>query len=817
MKITSQLLVCVLFFSFGIAKAQNFSRISGRAITPKDQVKKNIPVKLLLAKDSLLVKIQLTDFNGNFAFKNLNPGNYLIVIELLGYKEFQSNLIQVKEPKKEFILPTIVLQDIDTNVLKEVVIQQRKPLISNKIDRTVLSVDALLTAAGGDALDVLAKSPGIIVDDNGTITFKGKSGVVVFIDDRPTYLSGVELQSYLKSLPASTLDKIELITNPPAKYEAAGSAGVINIITKKSKIKGINGSVTSSVSQGKKFQTRQGLNLNYGNNKVRIFSNLGYAVQNRFNDLYIFRKFKNEDLSTKSLFDQYTIIGRKSKASNAKVGLDYYVTTKSTIGLGLTGIYNSSNRNTNVKSNLSNANQILDSSIIAKNLEKGKFKNSAFNFNYRHTIDTLGQKVSLDFDYLKYNTETEQTFKNYIFQPNNELSNQDELKGFLPSKINIYAVKTDYSLPLKHDGLVEAGYKVSYSNTDNIADYRDVNNGSEIPNYNSSNHFKYEETINSAYANFNTKFKRFTIQTGLRIENTVSKGLQLGNILKPASEFKRNYTNFFPTLYVQYKLDSTGNNQVLANYGKRINRPYYQDLNPFISPLDKFTYYAGNPYLNASFFNNYELSYRYKELFTTTLSYGSNKDEIDETIEINNGIYYSKPGNIGESKIFSINLNADISFNKWWYANVYTELTSLNSKSKIYTENLNSTSIYWNLTTINNFKLQKSWSAEISASYQTKSTQNQFETAATSAVNFALQKKILKEKGSIKLAVNDIFYGNTTYGVIKNLRLTDAKWTNKRDSRYAVVSLTYGFGKTFKNKTDHEAAGADSEKNRVKV
>jgi Outer membrane protein beta-barrel family len=801
---------CLLFF-MEICSAQSTKSISGK-VNPPSQ---SITISLVVASDNSLVKTEITEADGTFKFINLKVNTYKILIEDSAFKTYQSESIVISQETPVIELPLINCTPIETNQLNEVVVKKKKPFIENKIDRTVVNVEAFITTAGGDAMDVLEKSPGISVDQNGTITFKGKTGVQVFIDDKPTYLSGSELEAYLKSLPASTLDKIELMTNPPAKYDAAGSAGVINIVSKKSKAKGFNGSATSRVSQGKRTHTRQGLNLNYLNDKVRVFGNIGYAYQNPINDLFIFRRFKNSDLTTKSLFYQNSFIESKVQTSNAKIGLDYYLSNKTTFGIGVSGIFKANNQKTDVKSDLTNAASVLDSSIIARNREKETFKNGGVNLNFRHDIDTLGQKITVDLDYLKYDTETKQIFNNFIYQPDNSLSSQDELRGILPANIAIYSFKTDYSLPLKKEGSFEAGYKVSASKTDNIADYRDVVNGNEIPNYDTSNHFKYDEIIHAGYVNFNTTYKRFTFQTGLRLENTTSKGNQLGNVEKPASTFERNYTNLFPTVYVQYKLDSIGNNQLVVNYGKRINRPYFQDLNPFVSPLDKFTFYSGNPFLNPSFSDNYEFSYRWKQYFSTTLSYGESKDEINETIEIRDEIYYSRPGNIGKNQFYSINVNAEIPFNKWWSANVYSELTNMKYQSKLYTENLNSSGTFWYFSMNNSFKFKNDWSAELSGVYQTDIVSSQFVLLSRSNINIGIQKKILKGKGSIKLAANDIFYSQLNNGIIKNIKLTDANWRNRPDSRFIAVTFTYSFGKSFQTKT-YDATGADSEKNRVK-
>lgn len=808
-------LIVLLFFT-AILNAQTNFNITGKLINKDQKPGIGIQIKLLQAKDNSIVKIEISDNDGNFSFINLKENDYKVLVEDIDFKNHQTETISLNTANPNRNLPPILLIANDLNKLDEVVITKKKPFVENKIDRTVVNVDAFITAAGGDAMDVLEKSPGISVDQNGTITFKGKSGVQIYIDDKPTYLSGAELEAYLKSLPISTLDKIELITNPPAKYDAAGGAGIINIVSKRSKAKGFNGNLTSRVSQGKRSGNRQGFNFNYMNNKVRLFGNIGYAEQNPINDLFIFRKFKDNFGNTTSLFYQNSFINTKVQSKNARIGLDYYVSEKTTIGIGLSGVLRNNNQNSDVASEIKDANSVLDSSIIAYNREKQKFKNGGVNLNFRHELDSLGQRLTLDVDYLKYDTSAKQTFNNYIYQPDNSLSSQDELRGNLPSNIDIYSLKTDYTLPFKNGSTFEAGYKISYTKTDNIADYRDVIDGEEIPNYATSNHFKYDEIINAAYINFNTNYKRFSFQTGLRVENTESRGNQMGNIEQPASKFKRNYTNLFPTVYVQYKLDSIGDNSMVINYGRRINRPYFQDLNPFVSPLDRFTFYSGNPFLNPSFANNYELSYRYKSIFSTTLSYGASKDDINETIEINDGIYYSRPGNIGKSQFFSLNANLQLELNKWWSTNIYNEITHTRYKSKLYTEELESSGTFWSVNVNNSFKFQKGWSAELSGNYHTDIVSAQFVILSRSSINIGVQKKILKDKATIKLSGNDIFYSNLNNGIIRNLQNTEANWRNKLDSRFVALTFNYSFGKSFAPKKQHDANGADSEKNRVR-
>lgn len=805
-------LLCFFALFTAFANAQTSGKINGTIKVSNNESLEIILISLVSASDNSLVKTTFPEANGNFEFSNLPDNSYLLVIDNLGFKTYQSDPITIQQNNVTF--PLIQLETEDINNLDEVVIEKKKAFVENKIDRTVVNVDAMMSAAGSDAMDVLEKSPGIIVDQNGTITYKGKSGVSVFIDDKPTYLSGAELEAYLKSLPAETLSQIEFMTNPPAKYDAAGSAGIINIKTKKSNARGFNGSFSTRVSQGKRMVNRNSLNLNYTDGKIRLYGNVSYARQESVNDLYIFRRYKNEDSSTKTLFDQNSLMENENKNANAKIGLDFYASEKTTLGMSVNGFIRTGSGNSDVRSVLTNAASVIDSTIIADNSTNDKFRNGSVTFNYSRDFNE-GKRLTADADFLTYSNRTDQRFRNFIYQPDNTLSNSDELVGRLPSKISIYSFKTDYTHPLKNEGLLEAGYKISYSETDNVADYNDVVNGDFIQNYDTSNHFQYQEIINAAYVNYNKSYKRFSFQTGLRLETTLSKGNQLGNIKKPASQFKRDYTNLFPTVFVMYKLDSIGDNQLVANYGKRISRPYYQDLNPFLSPLDKFTYYSGNPYLNPSFDHNIEFSYRYKGIFSSTLSYGKSKDNINETIEIKDGIYYSSPGNIGKSQFLSLVLQSDFEVTKWFSTSLFYELAHTDFKSKLFTENLHSSGTFYFFSATNRLKFSDKWSAEISGRYASEMVSSQFILGENAAINVGIQTKILKNQGTLRLNANDIFYMGIRNGVINNLRLTDATWKNKPDSRFVALTFTYAFGKSFEAKSQ-ERSGAESEQSRVK-
>ncbi|MEO8254240.1 MAG: TonB-dependent receptor [Flavobacterium sp.] len=789
-------------------------KISGTIVDTKGDFIEGATVLLLLSKDSSIVKSMFTEKSGAFVFENVHLGVYMISINFMGEKRHISELITIDSSHTVLHLPNISIKQ-HTVDLKEVLIVQKKAFIEQKIDRTVVNVNSLISNAGTSALDVLEKSPGIRVDQNGSITLKGRTGVVIFINDKPTYLSGADLESYLRSLPSSTLDQIEIMTNPPAKYDAAGNAGIINIKTKKQSIKGFNMGINSSIGQHKYTTTNHSLDFNYRNGKINLYGNFGYTFRNGFADLVIKRTYKNDSGSATSFFNQESNIRKGGYGFNSTIGADYYVSEKTTWGIILGGNLRSPNSNINNISQIGDPAGKLDSTVYAKNKENSNYKNGSINLNYRHQFSKSNSDVAVDFDYITYQTNNDQSFVNDGYLSDGSISSHDQLNGLLFSDIKIYSAKADYTLPLKGSLKLSSGLKTSITETDNIADYFFTLQNQNIPDYDKTNQFKYKENINSAYLNLSKDYKRLSIQLGLRLENTSSQGNQLGNIVKPDSSFRRNYTGLFPTLFVLYKLDSLENNQLRLNYGRRIDRPYFQDLNPFISPLDKFTYLVGNPYLKPSFSNKIELSYIYRKRITGTIAYSETKGQTNETIEIVDGIYYSRPDNIGSTKVLSAALDGSFDPTDWLSLQFYGELAHVHSKSNFYTGLLDNKGINGYLQGMVGFMLGHDWNLQFDAHYQTKITNAQFFYGSKWGLNSGVSKK-LSPKASIKLSVTDIFYTNINKGVINNLNSTDASYKNIGDTRRALLTFSLRFGKVVSNQTKYDSKGAEDEKNRVK-
>lgn len=798
----------------GSLYAQALIKITGQMVDANKKTIATSAVSLIRLKDSVLVKTTVSSEDGKFEIGQVKDGEYLLMVSSVGFKKYTSKSITVKQ--QNITLPLIQLQTSDANELKTVTVVAKTPFVEQKLDRTIVNVDALISNSGTNALEVLEKSPGVLVDENGNISFKGKTGVLILIDDKPTYLSAADLVTYLKSLPSSALDKIELMDNPPAKYDAAGNAGVINIKTKKAKVKGLYSSIATSYSQGVYGRYSGSINMNFRSNKINLFTNIGTYEQKTVRRLTIDRNYFDTNGSPESVFRQSNNFRPVLHSGNLKLGMDYYLSSNTTWGIVFTGSLSNTSEYRPGESYLYNNTGKLDSSIIADNYSKSTFKKSGVNLNYSHQFDTLGRSLTFDLDFVNYSSNSDQSFKNDVYYPNGVLINSQTIINQLPSAIYIYSAKTDYSMPLKGKGKIEAGLKSSYVTTDNAANYFNVVNGINTVDYNNTNRFLYKENINAVYANFNKGLKRLTLQAGLRLENTNSNGDQLGNALVADSSFVKHYINLFPTTYVSYKLDSAGNHLLNFSYGRRIGRPYYQDLNPFVFLVNKFTYFSGNPFLKPQLSSNYELSYHYKGIFTTSLVYYHATDIQIETIEQNGNVFISRTGNIGQNTYMAFTVNLSLKPAKWWSVNIFSDIQQNKYQGALYKGFIDEHARWWYITANNQFTFTNGWSAELSGYYVGSRADAQFDKIATGQLNAGLQKKIWNNKASIKLSARDIFHSFSPAGNITNIPNAKVAFKNYLDSQVVTLGFTYSFGKQTDSKQKQNAGSAEGEEDRVK-
>jgi len=806
----------ILLTALGLAQfstAQLGGKISGSI---KDGGNQKIidaaTITLLNSGDSSLIKTAVTDKDGNFIFEKVNKGNYLVAASSIGHKLVYSTSFLVDENHSNITLDVMQLIPSSKN-LSEVVVNTKKQLIERKADRTIVNVDAAISNAGTTALEVLEKSPGVTVDKDGNISLKGRQGVLVMLDGKPSYLTGQDLTNLLKSMPSANLDQIEIMTNPSAKYDAAGNAGIINIKTKKNKQAGFNGNINLAYGQGVYPKTNNSLNLNYRKGKYNVFGSVSANYREGFQSLDITRKYKNADQSINAIFAQNSGEVKYNNNYNTKIGADFYASKKTTFGIVLTGFTTPGNQKNNNTSFLKNNINVIDSIVTASSTEKSTWRNGALNLNFRHQIDSTGRELTADADYVTYNSNRQQDFLNTSYTSNWNKKFADNLIGELPSVINIASAKIDYTHPLKSGLKIETGLKTSFVKTDNTAGYFYLVSNVKIPDYDKTNQFVYKENINAAYINANKEIKKWSLQAGLRLENTNIQGNQFGNPLRTDSVFIQNYTSLFPTFYVGYNANE--NNQFSFSYGRRINRPDYEDLNPFLFFLDKYTYGGGNPFLKPSYANAVEASYTFKQFLTTTVNFTNTKNLFTDVFDQKGYATIVKKDNFGQTNIGGISMSAQIPVKKWWMLIAYHEYNYGEYKGLLNGENVKLGAGTYLINLNNQFTLKNGWSAELSGFYRSPGIEGQIIISDMGQVNVGVQKQVLKSKGSVKLNIRDLFYTMPVSGSI-NFQRTEATFAQRNDSRVATISFVYRFGKPLKGAPKRKTGGAGTEQNRVK-
>ncbi len=803
-KILSLLTFAFLAFS-AVSHAQTQKgTITGTVIDGNTKTIESASISLLKAADSSLYKMSVADKTGKFSFENIAAGRYLVSVSAVGHSTGYSETIEISDANPSISLKTIELVPAAKSI-GAVTVTAKKPFIEQKAGKMVVNVDASPTNAGMTALELLEKSPGVSVDNDGNISLKGKGGVMILVDGKPTYMSGADLAALLKNMQSNSIDQIEIMTNPPAKYDAAGNSGIINIKTKKGIIRGMNGSANGSYTQGLYARFNGGINLNYRNNKLNIFGGYNGGTYQGYNDLTINRNMYANKVFTHSI-DQVTRPHWQGNYHNVKAGLDYNFSKRDVAGIVFNGNFNTNDEDPTSIVNIRNVDGTIISTLNSTSTNKRKSNNFTGNFNYKHTFDSTGREITTDLDYASYGNRSNTLLTT--------LGSNDPdpviLRGVIPSDISIYSAKVDYVHPFRNGIKMEAGLKSSLVKTDNKVAYERNENGAWYID-NRTNHFIYDENINAAYAIFSKTIKKLELTAGLRLENTNAKGHQVSN----DSAFKRNYTNLFPNVGVGYNLNEK--NQFNFSYSRRVMRPDYDDMNPFIFFLDSLTFGQGNPYLQPQFTNNFEISHTFNRFLTTTVNYSKTTDIITDILKQNtaeNKTFQTKD-NFSSMEQWGIAIMVNKPLTKWWNVNVYTNLFNNNYKGLYDNEpvQVQFTSVQANMT--NSFTFGKGWGAEVSGWFRSKAAEGVLVANNMGAVNTAFSKQVMKKKGSIRLGVRDIFWtqvfsGTARYGDV------DVRINSKRDSRQFNLSFTYRFGKTNIAPERRRSSGASDEQNRVK-
>ncbi|MGZ3838503.1 MAG: TonB-dependent receptor domain-containing protein [Flavisolibacter sp.] len=781
------------------ALAQNSSRISG---TVRDEQGKALPAataSLLKAKDSSLVKVAISDKEGRYEFENIREGRYILSVSSVGYRKSVSAGFEVRD--SNVVTPGMTLAQISKD-LSAVVVTAQKPFVETKLDKTVVNVDASPTSAGATALDILEKSPGIMVDNDGNISLRGKQGVIVMMDGKQTYLSAADLANLLKNMPASALDQIEIMTNPSSKYDAAGNSGIINIKTKKGKNNGFNGSLmlgmTSSIYtvDGTTYllpKSQSSFNFNYRKNKINFFGNYNPNFLEGRGTLTFENRFLDDSKNITGYNNTETRFKFGNNNHTLKLGLDWYADKKNVWGIVLNGFTFMGHPTPVTVADLSDASHNLESRLVSHTTNDIKFQNGGINLNWKHSYDSTGKELTADFDYVRYSNVSDMVLTTSYYDSDLQPTGISHLKGHLPSNIDIYTFKSDYTHPFK-GGKIEAGIKLSYVKNDNGVNYQKLVGDKWETDIQRSNHFIYDENINAAYLNYNKQIKKWTLQAGLRIENSVAHGNQVVTNQK----FKKDSTNLFPTVFTSYALNK--NNTLTLSYGRRITRPNYQDLNPFTYFLDTLSYRRGNIYLRPQYTHNIELSHSFMGKYITTLNYNTTDDVISQLIkpEPNSKIRYLTPDNVAKFDNMGISITAPVTLAKWWNINLFTNLFNNHYKG-VYDNvriDMSFTSFMVNLT--NNFTISKGFTAELSGFYRHKGVNNLTVMDPIYQMSLGLQKQVMKGKGTVRLNLRDPFAWQEFQG-LNDYGQVYGRFHFHPDSRQVTATFTWRFGNSGQN------------------
>jgi len=753
----------------------------------------------LLYADSL-VRVTITDTAGLTSFSSIKNDHYQLLVTHKAFASLRSEQLQL--PSSKTI--QLTLQQ-NSKTLDAVTVTNKKNLLQIDKGKTTINVEAAVTNTGSTVLDVLEKSPGVMVDKNGGISLQGKAGVLVMIDDKPTYLSGTELNNLLSSMNAAQVSTIELMPNPPAKYDANGNAGIINIKTKKSTVKGFNGMVTLSGTQCRYFKSNNNVAINYRNGKFNSFINYSISPVKYYTDIYALRKYHDEQGKILAVLDQPTYFFGRFTKHTVKAGIDYYISNNTTAGITLGGTFVKRNSGGNATASWLSNTGASDSAIATDITNTSNYQSKTINANLRHKFGKQ-QEISIDADLLDYDIKTYQSFVN------RQLKNggyEERFRGNIPSLIKIFSAKADHTLHLAEQSALSSGIKTSHINTDNTTSYQNLYNNQWLEDYGRSNRFLYKEDIHAVYSSIETKYKKISLQAGLRYEYTRYDAHQLGNQQQKDSSFSRNYGGLFPSGYFSYEMDSS--NTLTLTAGRRLERPPFQVLNPFTSVVNKYTFQTGNPFIIPQYSTNVEVSHQYKQLLTTAVSYSIIKNYFSQ-IFLNDtitGLLYYSQGNVGRTHTLGISTTLMLAPVKWWSFTLQAIYNHKELKGFKEDAGFHSSINQLNFNLSNQFSFAKVYTGEISGFYTTRARNDIQELLyPIGQLSFGMSRPVFKKKGTLKLSVRDIFHTNGMEG------LTDFPGATEyfkiwRDSRVISIAFTYRFGKAYKAGKRSSGSAAD--------
>ncbi|MFD0939355.1 TonB-dependent receptor domain-containing protein [Pedobacter boryungensis] len=785
------------------AQALSF-KIKGKILTENKQTINGATVSLINLDNKEIAKTVST-VNGIFELSFNLKGTYTLIIKHIGFETYKSIFELDNKDLGEIYLTS------NSQTLNEVVVQKKQNLIEVDANSITYNVAKSITAQGGNALDALKNAPGIFIDNNNSIALNGKQGAMILLDGKQTYLSSKEIVDLLRSMPASEIKSIEIINSPTAKYDAAGSSGIINIKRLKSQNVGFNGTTTTGLSYGVYLRQNQDLSFNYRNDKLNI-----YGSYNHFLGYYSYL-YGSDRIQNGKTYNSFTDDIDKRKKMGTRLGIDYNLNDKNTVGILVNGnfIFGGGITDTKTDIGLPNSSTIDQTLSAINDYYHQNTQRYNVNLNYKYE-DSLGKIINIDADY-GYYEKSAGNLQSNIYTTQNTLTQENYYRTLNGAKIYLKAIKADYTTNL-WKGKLETGAKYSAIETTNNSRFFQVFNQNEVFDERISNTFTFDENITSAYVNYKKPFGKWVLQGGLRVENSDSEG-ELAfkmNGKDSLENIKRNYTNLFPSFSASVK--ASENHNFSFGYSRRIDRPAYNDLNPFVYLLDELSFWQGNPFLKPQLSHRFTLQYAYKSNTIVSLNFAHTSDfsaSITDTVAKTSIVMI--PRNLGIQRNISLSITQIYNPTKWWDITFNGSVYHIQNKIAFdQYRNLNLKQFAGRLNIQQRFKMPYEITGEVLGFLTSRRLigGNQI-MKPTSQIDLGLQRNFLKNSATLRLAFTDIYKGSKGYST-QNFEGFYMKNYSYFETRQIKLNFTYKFADSKAKGPRSRNSALENENGRIK-
>lgn len=776
----------ILIFFFGVTcSAQNF--VKGTVTDSSGNPISYCAMALINSKDSSIVKGNVSNEAGEFIFEKVLMGNYRIKFSSVGYETAFSESFAVDSLSQI----TLETQKLGASgiALKEVAVTVIKPTIEFKQGAIIMNIENNILSGGNTVFELLKRVPGVSIDAQNNIMVNGRGGIRFMLDGRLQQIPASQMVNMLMGMPAESVSYIELIKNPPAKYDAAGTGGLINIVLKKAKVKGLNGSISQSGSHGDQWRGGTFGSLNYKNNKLTVFSNFSVSYLHFETNNYYLRNIADTN-GTFQVLSQ----GRQDPLRNIfymNAGIEYEVNTKTIIGITANGGPSQNNNQENaevaIQSPVPNPYNYVKFNIASKQ----KYFSPSVNFTATHKFDTL---TSLQFsaDYTNFSESSSRfTTNHYLDNSRTEILPVNKFGSDVNNNVDIYTQKLDVNRDFKNSFKLEAGAKASFANTlaNSVVYFTDPTTLQLYADSNYSNKYKYQERILAGYFTLGKNFRKLELRAGLRGEHTLADGKNIGKTFV----LHRDYSNLFPSGSADLKLNER--NSLQASYTYRIGRPGYDQMNPARNFNDQFSNGAGNPQLKPQYSHVMNVDYNYNNFITTSLSYQG----------VDNFIYYYSYGDpkthVTRDTIFNFGTINDAVLSvfvqkqiKWFNMNAYLGGVYRDNQSMVQNQSFHIKSYLYNANCTFEFILPKNFKIQLQGFYNSISVHG-FQTYFPMGVaNFTVFKSFPKPKIDVSLSLFDAFY-TERQPYVNQVSGLYAFYTERNDTRRIRAFIIWKFGK----------------------